>query len=442
MNPAFQSWCPEVSAIRLSCRFDLTRRAPMPTMAAMNLRPARVLLIAAGLLALPFRAPAPLVYMPGEGWVYKLFGGSTNASNELVLRQQTVPYVLASLNPTFDTTNAPFLKEPELSKQGVFRGVMRFGKQDTQNAIALLWDQPKSKLYLDLNGNLDLTDDPAGAFSSSNKGGQQDFTNVIVLLRAAEGLHPAIMNMRLWSDAVGHKLHGLLEMHSLWEAKVGPSGEEWQVAALDDPFNPQGPAFAKFLLLRPWTARTNRMYLQDLKSGVVPFPEQLFWLGEAFRLERRFDSQEGMPVCELQFTPQQPPLTEVKLSGESLYYAVLQDPKGYTAVLRQLPGSLKIPSGRYSASAVWLKKGAAEAFRFANEPSLLNATAPTNLALGGPLMNSVTFAREGRKLRLNYRLLGADGGGYWLVQIDQPKPPEFTVYRGGKKVLSGQFVFG
>ena len=66
---------------------------------------------------------------------------------------------------TSTRTNTPFLKEPELSKQGVFRSVLRFGKKDTNNAIALIWDQPKSKLYLDLNRNLDLTDDPAGVFS-------------------------------------------------------------------------------------------------------------------------------------------------------------------------------------------------------------------------------------------------------------------------------------
>jgi hypothetical protein len=37
----------------------------------------------------------------------------------------------------------------------------------------------------------------------------------------------------------------------MWQAKAGLLGEEWQVAALDDPFSPEGPAFAKFLFLRP-----------------------------------------------------------------------------------------------------------------------------------------------------------------------------------------------
>lgn len=369
-------------------------------------------------------------------------GGSPLFPHEVALQQQVVPYDLESVYWTPDTTNTPFLKEPELSKQGVLRGVLQFGKKDTNNAIALIWDQPKSTLYLDLNRNLDLTDDQAGVFSSTNKGPNQVFINVTVLLRTAAGLHPACVGLRLWSDGTGRQMHAQLDSRSLWEAKVGPPGEEWQVAALDDPFGPEGPAFAKFLLLRPWTARTNRLYLRDLTTGIVRFPDQLFWLREAFRLERRFDSQNGTPVCKLEFTPQQPPLTELKLSGESLYYAVLRSTNGYTVLLREPPGTLKVPQGVYTANAVWLKKGSMEAFRLADAPLFINATAPTNVVLGGPLTNSVTLTRYGRKLNMNYRLVGADGGSYRLAQQGGAKPPDFTVYYGGKKVLSGMFAFG
>jgi hypothetical protein len=375
-------------------------------------------------------------------------GGSPVVPPELALHQQLVPYDLETVYWPLATTNTPFLREPELSRQGVLRGVLRFGKNDTNNAIALIWDQSRSKLYLDLNRNLDLTDDAAGVFTSTNKGSQQSFTNVTFLLRTAAGLHPAILDLRLsaYSQPLPQRypLKGgvQLESRSLWEAKVGPPGAEWQVAALDDPFSPEGPAFAKFLLLRPWTARTNRLSLRDLTSGIVRFPDQLFWLGQAFRLERRLDTQDGTPLCKLEFTPQQPPLTDVKLSGESLYYAVLRATNGYTVVLREPPGPIKVPQGVYTANAVRLKKGAAEAFRLAEAPLLLNATAPTNLVLGGPLTNSVTLTRYSRKLNMNYRLVGADGGAYRLAQQGAATPPDFTVYKGGKKVLSGIFAFG
>ena len=41
----------------------------------MIFRSVRLLLIAACLLAFPFRAPAPLIYRPGEGWTYEPVGG-------------------------------------------------------------------------------------------------------------------------------------------------------------------------------------------------------------------------------------------------------------------------------------------------------------------------------------------------------------------------------
>jgi len=414
----------------------------MHTILPMILRPVRVLLIAVCLLALPSRAPAPLVYKQGEGWIYEPAGGSSDFPREVVLRPEVVSYDLESAYWTLYTTNTPFLKEPELSKQGVFRTMLRFGKNDTNNAIALVWDRPKSKLYLDLNRNLDLTDDPAGVFSSTNRSLQQLFTNVTVFLNTAEGLNPATLDLRLSAHDAGRGIQVQVSARSLWQAKAGRPGEEWQVAVLDDPLNAEGPRVAKFLLLRPWTARTNSLYADDGASGTVSFPDQLFWLGQAFHLERRFETQNGNSVCKLELSPQQPPLTEVKLSGESLYYAVLRATNGYTVLLRESPGTVKVPQGVYTVHAVRLKKGAAEAFRLPYQPLLINAMASTNIVLGGPLTNSVILTRQGRKLDMNYRLVGADGGSYRLAQQDRSNPPEFVVYRDGKKVQSGKFEFG
>ena len=47
----------------------------MLTLSPMSFRSFHVLLIAVFLLALPFRATAPLIYRPGEGWTYEPYGG-------------------------------------------------------------------------------------------------------------------------------------------------------------------------------------------------------------------------------------------------------------------------------------------------------------------------------------------------------------------------------
>ena len=407
----------------------------------MSFQPLRVLLIAACLLVFPFRAPAPQVYRPGEGWIYEPAGGSSDFPRELELRPEVVPYDLESVSWNLAQPREPFRKEPELSRQHVHRSLLQFDK-DTNNAIAVVWDQPKHKLYLDLNRNLDLTDDPAGVFSSTAKGFQQVFTNVTLPVKTVAGLLPAILDLHLFTDASGIWAHVQLHSRSLWQAKVALGGEDWQVAAVDNLFGPQGPTPAKFLLLRPLAARTNSVSLYDTTCGIVPFPSQLFWLGRAFHLERHLDLSGPTPVCRLSFTPQQPPLTELTLSGEFLHYAVLRDTNGYTAVFRGAPGTVKVPQGVYTVSAAWLKKGSAEAIRLGIEPLVVKATTVTNLALGGPLTNWVVLDRYGRKLLMRYQLKGADGGSYRLARQDRTQPPEFTVYHGGRKALSGKFEFG
>ncbi len=401
---------------------------------------------------------------PAQGIVSN--GGLADVPREIVLRPQLVPYELGSVNGNLSQPNTPFLKEPELSQRHVFRRVLQFGK-DTNNAIALIWDQPNRKLYLDINRNWDFTDDPTGVFVSANRGLTQVFTNVVLPVKMATGSSPALLDLRLSSDAEGNWMQAQLVSSCFWQAKVALAGEEWQVAAVDNPANRESLAPAEFLLLRPWGLRTNHVSLLDPISGTVPFPDQLFWLSQAFHLERHFETDSGGPVCKLEFTPQQPPLTELKLSGESLAYAVLRDTNGYTALLHDPPATAKVPQGVYTISAAWLKKGSVTAFRLGDKPSVVNATTATSLVLGGPLTNSVVLTRYGRRLLMNYKLKGADGafyrmaeqpgavmasaglaqgvggGSYRLAQQpDRTKPPEFSVFHGGKKVLSGQFQFG
>lgn len=132
----------------------------------------------------------------------------------------------------------------------------------------------------------------------------------------ATGLHPAILDLHLFTDAQGRWAQVRLHSRSLGQAKVASGGEEWQVAVVDNLFGPEGPVVAKFLLLRPWAVRTNRVSFYDPTFGIIPFPSHLFWLGRPFQLGRRFETDGESPVCKLEFTPQQPPLTELKLSGE------------------------------------------------------------------------------------------------------------------------------
>jgi hypothetical protein len=368
-------------------------------------------------------------------------GDSNDVPREIVLRPEVVAYDLESNHRSIEKVNRPFRKEPAVSARFLFRGMLRLGK-DTNNAFGLIWDSPKRQLYVDLNRNLDLTDDPAGVFSSTNKGFQQSFYGVAMTLKTEAGALPVVAQLDLSVDADGKSPQVRLASRSLWQARQVIHGKEWQVAAVDELFGSERPGAARFLVLRPWEMRTNQVYVRYAASGIFPFPERLFWQGRAFRMERRLENDGGAPVCRLEFAPQQTPLTELRLSGKSLAYAVLEATNGYTVVLDEPGAGVKIPPGVYDLRAAWLRQGAAAAFWTGYPPLVVRATTATNLVLGGPLTNWVTLARSGRKLIMSYRLQGANDESYRLAREDRGKPPEFTVYRGGKRVFGDRFEFG
>ena len=361
--------------------------------------------------------------------------------SEIVLQPETVADELEHSDRVAEPPPGPFLKEPGLSANHISRGVLHFGK-DTNNAFALIWDQPKHKLSLDLNHNLDLTDDPGGVFTSTNKGDSQWFLNVTLPLRTQAGLHPARLDLEMFviDQAKGTLVR--LASRTLWQARVANKGEDWQVAVVDRLLDTMEPTAGKFLLVRPWSAHTNRVDVNTTMWGAVPVPEQLFWLGKAFRLERRFEAAGDGTVCKLALTPQQPPLAALKLSGDFLSYAMLQATNGYTLVLPGPAATWDVPQGVYAVRSVWLKRGAAEAFRRDYTPLSIDATSATNLVLGGPLTNTVGMQRYGRRLLVGHLVKGADGAEYRLVQDGWKPWPEFAVYHGGKKVFTGKFQPG
>ena len=368
-------------------------------------------------------------------------GSNSSHLRHVVLRPEAVPYEMERATWNLNQTNGPFLKEPELSAQCVFRRVLQFGKE-TNNAFALIWDQPRQKLYLDLNRNQDLTDDAAGVFASTNKSFSQRFPRVQLTLKTADGNLPLTFDLHLSGDSNAQWVQVQVVSHLLWQGRVTTAAQDWQVIVADQFLSGRGPAAGKYLVLRPWDQRTNRVYTTTSIWGTMEFPRRLSWMGQSYGAERLFETNGNGAVCKLILSPQQPPLVNVKLSGDYISYAVLHETNGYMLVLSGSEPSAKVPQGRYAVDAVWLKKGAAEAYRTERQPITLDARASTNLILGGPLTNWVTLERSGRKLLMNRELRGADGDIYNLTDRDSSRPPEFAVYRGGRKVFSGKFEFG
>jgi hypothetical protein len=345
---------------------------------------------------------------------------------------------------TMQTT--PFKKEPAAASGTIVRGVLNFGG-GSNNAIAFLWQRDAQKLYLDLNRNQDLTDDPAGVFSACAGGSAnyQSFTNVHLLFNTASGKCRVLADMNLYQ--FGPQANCYLMARSFWQGKVTLQGRDWQAGIVQNIVDQSGSFENSRLLLRPWENRSQSFGADDGLLASVPFSRKLFVDGHAYQLDCIARSQNGEARPALQFTEQSVPLGELKITGQFIRRLVLTGGP-YVVVLDQPAGLVKIPTGSYNQPDIKLEQNGVEAFcrnsgqmQFGRRITV-DARTTAVLQTGGPLTNSVTASRQGQDLRLDYCLVGAGGETYQLAKQDRSKPPEFAVYKGGKKIAYGTFEFG
>jgi hypothetical protein len=355
-----------------------------------------------------------------------------------------------SLYVTPQTT--PFKKEPPVSPSHLVRGVLNFG-DGPSNAIPFLWQRDAGKLFLDLNRNQDLTDDPAGAFSTGLRAplSYQTFTNVHLAFNTAQGRIQVSADLNFWD--YGDRPGGSMSVRSYWQGKVTLQGQDWQVGVIPTigsgiKGNKNISIETGHLLLRPWENREQAFNAYGGSLDTVPFSQKLFFGGHAYQLNLQTGSADGEFRPALDFLEQPAALGDLKITGKYIKRLMLPG-NNYLAILDHPAGTVKVPAGNYKQPSVLLEKGGIEASSTADpwqSDTKIVVTAdgkvPAVLDLGGPLTNSVAVARHGRDLRLDYRLIGAGGVTYQLVAQDRSQPPEFAVYRGDKQIASGKFEFG
>ena len=396
---------------------------------------AAMLAVAALGLAIGAVAPAP---------AQEATGGANSPGGQSVtayLDYRDVNYSIINWSLGATSRAAAFKKEPAFSGGKVVRGTLQLGGgNDTEMGFA--WDRAAGKLYLDLNRNQDLTDDPARVYSRAGGAGDsfQFFSNVHLPIRTAGGDCQALVDLNFYGYS---PLRCSLSMRSFWQGKVVLQGEEWQVGLLGNPYDQRKSLENGNLLLRPWSERNRpfTMFSGSLES--FPFSRNLFFGNRAYQLQCASEGQGDKARVRLAFVEQTPSLGELRITGSSVRRVVMSG-QPYAVVLDWPAAAIKVPTGSYGYS-VWLKKGEAEAYLARGETAsgmiAVNDRKPAVLMAGGPLTNSVAVSRRGRNLSLNYELVGA-GGKYQVLNQDRAHPPEFAVYQGEQKVASGRFEFG
>jgi hypothetical protein len=343
------------------------------------------------------------------------------------------------------TRSSPFTKEPAFDGKKVVRGSFQPGGGDS-NSIAFAWDRAAGKLYLDLNHNQDLTDDPAGAFLAltSRTVYYQTFTNVHLLFNTASGRCRMLADITFYDYA--SRPYCNLELRSFWQGRVTLQGLDWQAGIIPNLSNQSNSFENGQLLLRPWEKRNQPFSADDGSLATVPFSRKLFLDGHAYQLDLAVRPQGGEARPALQFTEQSAALGELKIAGKFIQRLVLSGGP-QLVVLDQPAASVQVPTGSYIHPDILLKQNGVEAFCKPGQTQIrwrfsVNDKTPAVLNVGGPLTNSVIVSRHGHDLRLDYRLVGAGGEIYQLANQNRSQPPEFAAYKGDRKIASDKFAYG
>jgi hypothetical protein len=137
-----------------------------------------------------------------------------------------------------------------------------------------------------------------------------------------------------------------------------------------------------------------------------------------------------------------PPLTCELILGKHIEKLSLVDERGQGAISKRRGSSMFLWPGRYVVKEIDLQGGYSARTNPGRPADHLTLAPgkPCRFDVGTPLRPGVSAKRAGRLLKLDYRLLDADGRKY-LNELRE-NPPRFAVYQGENKIASGSFEYG
>ena len=344
------------------------------------------------------------------------------------------------LHVEVDTDIIAFEKEPDFGDRDIVRGYIQLGIE-TKERVSFAWDKEQTKLYVDLNRNLDLTDDTNGVFTSRDRHVfQQIFREIPIELERGGVRLPYLLEMYFYSYRPS-QLRPSAKVHSGFSGEIDLYGKKWHVGIADDLDGSIN--WRDRFLLRPSDGQS-----PDYSGQMHPLnvPTSVSFDGRNYALSFEFAQQEGKPVLQVTFSQQQSPMGRLDVQGKFIKHMVLED--GHSLVVLDRPeGEINVPVGEYRGRDLLLDGGPAgllKARRFSgmNDDIRIREGQATALKVGGPLDNSVKIQRAGNVLKLDYRLVGVGGLDYQRLGGRSSKAPSVAIYKGERKIASGTFEYG
>jgi hypothetical protein len=337
-----------------------------------------------------------------------------------------------------DIDQGSFQKEPEFDNHNIIRGLLPIGANQKEH-IGFAWDTDERKLYLDLNRNRDLTDDPNGIFESITSGRFQHFRGINLSVQSAAIKLPYAMNMDMYSSGQSYHSCSALIV-SGFTGKMTLYGRKWDVTVIDNMNGRIGPGDHFYFTPQDIDGPANWSQYQ------LNVPKSIFFDSRNYDVSFKFLPGKTEPKLQLTLAESEKPMGRLDIDGENIARVVLESDSS-TVLLYYPEKSISIPAGDYLCHSIFLYGEKAGMFMYDSRrtgSSTLSVPCDKSVTFtaGGPLDNNVEVAREGNTLNLRYKLLDSGRREYQRLQDNREKPPAFTVYRGNKKIASDTFEYG
>ncbi len=337
--------------------------------------------------------------------------------------------------------NSPFDKEPELGENEVCRGVLDYpGQTDDNDSVGFIWDKSQGRLYIDLNKDGDLTNDPNGRLET--EGHQSDYFQNFPAFPLSFSTQNGIYRYQITANMQGYDRYKRAEfiIRSGYSGKIDLYGRQWNFS-VNDNFNGTVQQGSKFSVNPMGKEATNRI-------SSLPAPKSLFLEGRCYDMAFEFRKSDGdYPALWCTLTEKTLPLATLRVEGEYINQLVLGD-RDMLVLPILSEKTFSVPAMHLNVKQCYLKfekdKPTVAPQSGMGSVNLLKGKENV-LKIGGPLRNSVSIQRSGKILKFDYELLGQGGEKYnaqQITQYDNEKKPSVAIYKGGMQLATGDFEYG
>ncbi len=328
-----------------------------------------------------------------------------------------------------------FKKEPTYVSKDVVRSAL-YVSPDRKEFVGFACDSEGSTLYLDLNRNLDLTDDPEGVIQSTSEGWGHFFATCSVPIEQEGHRRDMMVDMTIYGDRWGR-----YEVKSSWESSSVLIGEKtFRVSIVDDG---DGVITAKDVLFLELIEEFQEEGAEGI-SVELKAPTTLVLDGLPVALTYALSS-DGKTVA-LSVEPSSASLVEVEIKGLGVERIVMQD-EALAAVFFGPSSTLQIPSGNYRGE-VWVRVGEGKKSSLWNAGNVplrvKGGSGRESWLVGGPIVSKLTCSIPGNRIRFDQATVGAGGEKYTPDSfsgeaIGQPK---LRIKKAGEVIHVGEFEYG